>query len=107
MPRTPLARRGRCGRGSQPARRLSMIDVVVVGGGAAGLSAAADLVESGFEVALLEARDRLGGRIFTRPSPSLARPLELGAEFIHGPQPGLLALAARAGVRTVELPNVH
>ena len=42
-------------------------DVIVVGGGFAGLRAARDLADAGRDVVLLEARDRLGGRTWTRP----------------------------------------
>jgi monoamine oxidase len=59
-------------------------DVAIVGAGAAGLAAAGELVRHGRSVCLLEARDRPGGRIYTRMEPSLAVPLELGAEFVHG-----------------------
>jgi monoamine oxidase len=60
------------------------LDVIVIGGGAAGLAAAAALGRAGHSVLVLEARDRIGGRIWTRPVPGLAAPVELGAEFIHG-----------------------
>jgi NADPH-dependent 2,4-dienoyl-CoA reductase/sulfur reductase-like enzyme len=46
-------------------------DVVVVGAGAAGLSAARTLIDRGFSVAVLEARDRIGGRAYTEPRPSV------------------------------------
>ena len=63
-------------------------DVIVIGGGASGLTAAAELAEAGLSVIVLEARDRIGGRIFTITSePQRSRPtfpIELGAEFIHG-----------------------
>lgn len=65
-------------------RSASEFDVVVIGAGAAGLSAASALCAQGFSVCLLEARDRLGGRIHTLREPGLPIPLELGAEFIHG-----------------------
>ena len=60
------------------------MDVIVIGAGAAGLSAAADLAVSGLGVSVLEARDRVGGRILTHRSPSTGWPIELGAEFVHG-----------------------
>ena len=80
-------------------------DVLVLGAGAAGLQAAATLAASGRRVAVIEARDRIGGRIFTRHlnipgAPALA--VELGAEFIHG-LPGITwDLVRRAGLATVE-----
>ncbi|MGE2712829.1 flavin monoamine oxidase family protein [Mycolicibacterium litorale] len=46
---------------------MSEFDVIVVGAGIAGLTAARDLGRSGFNVAVLEGRDRIGGRLYTRP----------------------------------------
>ena len=62
-------------------------DVIVVGAGAAGLTAAAELAETGKSVLILEARDRIGGRMFTLHDPRVHFPIELGAEFIHGRPP--------------------
>jgi len=59
-------------------------DVVVIGAGIAGLACAQALCERGLRVAVLEARDRIGGRIFTRHPGATETPVELGAEFIHG-----------------------
>jgi monoamine oxidase len=66
------------------ARKLEVrADVIVIGAGAAGVFAMRELVRSGLTAICVEARNRLGGRIFTRRS--LARhPIELGAEFVHG-----------------------
>ena len=58
--------------------------VVIVGAGVAGLAAAAKLGEAGFSVVVLEARDRIGGRVFTDHDRTTGAPIELGAEFIHG-----------------------
>ncbi len=57
------------------------VDVVVVGAGAAGISAARELMTLGRKVVVLEARDRLGGRVFT--DTSLGVPYDAGAMFIH------------------------
>jgi monoamine oxidase len=78
-------------------------DVIVIGAGAAGLSAAAVLGDAGFSVTLLEARDRIGGRIFTLLDPKLHVPIELGAEFIHGRPPETLDLLKRRKVRIREV----
>ena len=59
-------------------------DVIVVGAGIAGLSAALALTRAGLSVVILEARDRVGGRIFTQWDEKVKAPVELGAEFIHG-----------------------
>ena len=50
----------------------------------AGLAAARELGRAGLSVCILEARDRVGGRVFTVHDPASAVPIELGAEFIHG-----------------------
>lgn len=59
------------------------VDVLVIGAGAAGLAAARALVDAGLRVLVLEARDRIGGRVHT--DYALAPfPIERGAEFLHG-----------------------
>ena len=58
-------------------------DVLVIGGGVAGLAAAGELGRKGFSVTLLEARDRLGGRVWTLRPRGWPVPVELGAEFVH------------------------
>lgn len=65
-------------------------DVAVIGAGAAGLAAAAELSAHGYSACVLEARDRVGGRIFTRREADVPVPLELGAEFVHGRSPATL-----------------
>jgi monoamine oxidase len=59
-------------------------DVVVIGAGAAGLSAAQALVAAGRSVRVLEARPVVGGRIRTEHVPGFPAAIELGAEFVHG-----------------------
>lgn len=72
---------------------MSDFDVVVVGAGAAGLAALAELDRAGCRVVCLEARDRIGGRIFTEHDPLSPLPIELGAEFIHGRPPEIFQIA--------------
>ena len=74
-------------------------DVLVIGGGVAGLTAAGELTGAGLQVTLLEARNRLGGRIYTQQTPDY--PIELGAEFIHGRPEEIFALAAEAALPIV------
>ena len=62
-------------------------DVIILGAGAAGLSAAVELLRAGLAVSVIEARNRIGGRIFTQRDPVCDAPIELGAEFIHGKPP--------------------
>jgi len=69
---------------------MSDFDTIVLGAGAAGLAAATTLAQHARSVCLVEARDRVGGRIFTRHSPECAIPIELGAEFIHGRSPATM-----------------
>jgi monoamine oxidase len=69
----------------RPRRRALPVraDVIVIGAGAAGVFAMRELLRCGLTAICVEARNRIGGRIFTRRS--LARhPIELGAEFVHG-----------------------
>jgi len=82
-------------------------DVIVIGAGAAGLVAAGDLLQAGRRVTLLEARDRIGGRIWTRREPGVAVPIELGAEFIHGHAPVTEALLERSGTAIIEASGTH
>jgi monoamine oxidase len=75
-------------------------DVVVIGAGMAGLTAARKLAEAGVEVLVIEAQDRIGGRILTEHVGGEA--IELGAEFIHGRPLELWALIDEAGLETYE-----
>jgi monoamine oxidase len=59
-------------------------DVIIIGAGAAGLAAARVLRDNGLRVIVLEARDRVGGRILTHHDARSPVAIELGAEFIHG-----------------------
>jgi monoamine oxidase len=83
------------------------IDVLIVGAGAAGLAAAEELSRGGASVVVVEARARAGGRVFTRRARGWPLPIELGAEFIHGRNEELFALARPAGLLIDRLPDVH
>lgn len=72
-------------------------DAVVIGAGAAGLAAAADLARGGLGVLVLEARDRVGGRVHTLRDPAHPVAVELGAEFVDVPGPDWDALRAAGG----------
>ena len=80
-----------------------MADVLVLGAGVAGLAAAQELSQAGLRVIVLEARDRVGGRIFTQHMPGHPLPIELGAEFIHGRPPESFALVEQAGLLVYEI----
>ncbi|MBG0814606.1 NAD(P)/FAD-dependent oxidoreductase [Planomonospora sp. ID82291] len=72
--------------------------VIVIGAGLAGLAAANALASAGVEVLVLEARDRLGGRI--RTAEIGGSDIDLGAAWIHDPRGNpLTRLCERAGVR--------
>jgi phytoene dehydrogenase-like protein len=80
-----------------------MTEVIVVGAGAAGLTAARDLVRAGINVLVLEARNRVGGRLHSVREPELPVAVELGAEFMHGVAPELAELVSDARLRAREL----
>ena len=82
-------------------------DAVVIGAGAAGLAAARRLAQRGLKVVVLEARDRIGGRIWTKRIAGWPRPVELGAEFIHGGNPVLWSLMRQAGMEKTKVPDRH
>jgi monoamine oxidase len=74
------------------------VDVVVVGAGLAGLSAARTLVKSGKSVAVLEARDRVGGRTLNH-SLGDGKVVEIGGEFVGPTQDYTISLASELGVK--------
>jgi len=84
----------------------NIYDVLILGAGVAGLAAARMLADSGRRVAVVEARSRVGGRIFTRHVAAPAGgtiPVELGAEFIHGLPLESWTLIREAALDTFEL----
>ncbi|HET7815670.1 MAG TPA: NAD(P)/FAD-dependent oxidoreductase [Candidatus Baltobacteraceae bacterium] len=72
-------------------------DVIIVGAGAAGLTAARRLAQRGKRVLLLEARDRIGGRAWTLERHGVR--MEMGAEFIHGDAELTHRLMREAGLK--------
>jgi len=74
------------------------VDVVVVGAGIAGLSAARTLLAFGLDVTVLEARDRVGGRLLSLPVPGGS--LDVGATWFWPNEPRIAALIADLGVAT-------
>lgn len=81
----------------QPA--IYKVDVAIIGGGLAGLSAAKDLAAANKTFAVLEARDRVGGRVLNANFPGDDAE-ELGAEYVGPTQDRVLALAAELGLPT-------
>jgi monoamine oxidase len=79
------------------------LDVIVIGAGAAGLAAASELRRSGLRLLVLEARNRIGGRIFTFHDPHSPVPIEFGAEFVHGRPREIFDIVETADLRTVEV----
>lgn len=84
-----------------------MIDVVIVGAGAAGLMCARDLARAGKQVLVLEASHRVGGRVLTLLETHAGVPIELGAEFIHGDAPVTTRLLDEARVATLRVSGEH
>jgi len=81
--------------------------VIIVGGGAAGLAAARTLSLEGIPVTLLEARNRLGGRMHTIRAQHLDQPIELGAEFVHGDENKTWEYIEAGKLRTSKVPDRH
>lgn len=83
-------------------RDPSEYDVIVIGAGAAGLAAARACAERSLRVRIVEARDRIGGRVYWRPLGRALVPAELGAEFIHGAAVETRALLREAGSAAID-----
>lgn len=72
--------------------------VIVIGAGFAGLSAAHQLKKSKLKVTVLEARNRIGGRVFSFPVPGENLVIELGAEWVGASHERLMAMCGEHGL---------
>ncbi len=82
---------------------MESTEVVVIGAGFAGLVAARELGDAGFKTVVLEARDRLGGRVWT--DHRLGHDLEIGGNWVHWVQPHVWAEVTRYGRQIVRSPK--
>jgi len=78
-------------------------DVIVLGGGFAGVTAARDSMKNGYRTLLLEARDRLGGRTFT--SQFAGHQVEMGGTWVHWSQPFVWSEIQRYKLDVIETPE--
>jgi monoamine oxidase len=85
----------------EPAGSLA-VDVVVIGGGLSGLQAAYDVQRQGFSCIVLEARDRVGGKTWSRPTKN-GSVVDVGAAWINDSnQSRMFTLAKRFGLDLIE-----
>jgi len=78
-----------------------MSEIIIVGAGVAGLSAAVHLAEAGYAVTVLEARHRVGGRIHSVEAGGIV--VETGAEFVHGLPPDIFTWLREENLEHYEL----
>ena len=81
-------------------------DVIVIGGGFAGVTTSRELSRRGYKVALLEGRDRLGGRTWYKDEALPGHSLELGGTWVHWFQPHVYSEITRYGLELVETVGV-
>jgi monoamine oxidase len=82
-------------------------DAIIIGAGVAGLAAARELARAGASFIVLEARERIGGRIFTVRDERCPIPIELGAEFLHGEAKETMQVIRASGVRAIDVNGRH
>src|SRR5919106_982686 len=80
------------------------ISVLVAGAGLAGLTSARELAKNGAKVTVVDARDRVGGRVFTAREPFLhGEHAEMGADLIDESQTEICKLISAVGLRTATI----
>jgi monoamine oxidase len=84
-----------------------MLDTVIIGAGVAGLAAANQLHGAGLDFVLLEAQSRIGGRIYTVRDAATPIPIELGAEFLHGPAVETMEVVRAAKLQAIDIDGDH
>jgi monoamine oxidase len=82
-------------------------DVIVIGAGVAGLAAAGELARRKLRVLIIEARDRIGGRVATIRRPGWRHPIELGAQFVHAGNDAIWDILERQRIKTKLVPSRH
>lgn len=82
----------------------SSADVIIIGAGFAGLSAASELIKNGFSCLILEANDRVGGRTESGFN-ALGERIDLGGQFYSDPMIEVAHLVERIGAKRIEAPN--
>ena len=83
---------------------MDKIDVIVIGAGVSGLTTAKILKQSGLEVLVLEARDRVGGRVLSQQT-SFKDKIDLGGQWIGPKQEKITALCAEMGIEVFKQYN--
>ncbi len=81
---------------------MENFDVLIIGAGACGLMCGLKLAEAGKKIMVIEARNRLGGRIHTIYDGRFSGYVEAGAEFIHGDAPVTMKLLKESGIEFIE-----
>ena len=84
-----------------------VFDTLILGAGGAGLAAARRLSQNGQRVIVLEARDRVGGRVHTLHEQDWPVPVELGAEFVHGRPRETWDIIRAADLNAYDVPDEH